>query len=42
MVPMALPAVGGMMIELITLFIVPALYCALEERKLRKVYAASS
>lgn len=35
MVPMALPAVGGMLIELMTLFIVPVLYCAVEERKFR-------
>lgn len=35
MVPMALPSVGGMAIELLTLFVVPVLYCALEERKLR-------
>lgn len=42
MVPMALPAVGGMMIELMTLFIVPALYCAMEERRFRKAYATSS
>jgi hypothetical protein len=34
MVPMALPCVGGMAIELVTLFVVPVLYCALEERKL--------
>lgn len=39
MVPMALPSVGGMAIELITLFVVPVLYCAFEERKL-KVRAA--
>ena len=31
MVPMALPSVGGMAVELITLFIVPVLYCAAEE-----------
>src|SRR5690606_22547238 len=36
MVPMALPSVGGMAIELLTLFVVPVLYCALEERKLKK------
>lgn len=35
MVPMALPCVGGMAIELVTLFVVPVLYCAWEERKLR-------
>ena len=33
MVPMALPLVGGMSIALITLFVVPTLYCAVEERK---------
>jgi hypothetical protein len=27
--------VGGMAIELLTLFVVPVLYCALEERKLK-------
>lgn len=32
MVPMALPQVGGMAIELLTLFVVPVLYCAVEER----------
>jgi len=36
MVPMALPSVGGMAIELLTLFVVPVLYCALEERKLKR------
>lgn len=36
MIPMALPAFGGMMIELITLFIVPIGYCWLQERKLIK------
>jgi Cu(I)/Ag(I) efflux system membrane protein CusA/SilA len=36
MVPMALPSVGGMTIELLTLFVVPALYCALEEQRLRR------
>ncbi|MBA2662883.1 MAG: efflux RND transporter permease subunit [Bradymonadaceae bacterium] len=34
MIPMALPAVGGMTVALITLFVVPALYSALEEAKL--------
>lgn len=33
MIPMALPSVGGMMVALITLFIVPVLYCWLKERK---------
>lgn len=29
--PMALPVLGGMAVELITLFVVPVLYCAVEE-----------
>ncbi len=33
--PMALPSVGGMAIELMTLFVVPVLFCALEELKVR-------
>jgi Cu(I)/Ag(I) efflux system membrane protein CusA/SilA len=36
MVPMALPSVGGMVIELLTLFVVPVLYCALEEQRLKR------
>lgn len=36
MVPMALPSVGGMLIELMTLFVVPVLYCSVEEWKLRR------
>ncbi len=36
MVPMALPSVGGMAIELVTLFVVPVLWCLVEERKLRR------
>ncbi len=35
MVPLALPMLGGMAIEGITLFVVPVLYAALEERRLR-------
>jgi copper/silver efflux system protein len=35
MVPLALPSVGGMAIALITLFVVPLLYSALEEHRLR-------
>ena len=34
LVPLALPALGGMTIELITLFIVPVLYSAMEEARL--------
>jgi Cu(I)/Ag(I) efflux system membrane protein CusA/SilA len=40
-VPLALPALGGMSIELVTLFVVPALYCAYEERMLLTVDVAS-
>jgi len=36
MVPMALPSVGGMLVALMTLFVVPVLYCALEERKVKR------
>ncbi len=35
MVPLALPALGGMVIALLTLFVVPVLSCAWEERGLR-------
>lgn len=42
MVPMALPSVGGMAIELMTLFVVPVLYCAVEERRLLRQLARSS
>ncbi len=34
MVPMAIPSFGGMTVVLITLFVVPTLYCAVEELKL--------
>ena len=33
--PMAVPVVGGMIVELISLFIVPAVYCAVMEAKWR-------
>ncbi|MCA9608008.1 MAG: efflux RND transporter permease subunit, partial [Myxococcales bacterium] len=36
MVPMALPSVGGMTIELITLFVVPVLYAWVEEIRARR------
>src|SRR5690606_33035508 len=39
MLPIALPCVGGMMIELMTLFVVPVLYCAMEERKIAQAEA---
>jgi Cu(I)/Ag(I) efflux system membrane protein CusA/SilA len=36
MQPMAIPSVGGMAVQLITLFIVPCVYCLVEEWKLRR------
>lgn len=36
MIPMAIPAFGGMAVASITYFIVPVLYCMREERKLKK------
>jgi copper/silver efflux system protein len=35
MIPMAIPAFGGMVVELMTMFVVPALYCAVKEWKLK-------
>ena len=34
MIPMAVPSIGGMAVELVTLFVVPVLYCAREEVRL--------
>ncbi|MBN2489854.1 MAG: efflux RND transporter permease subunit [Planctomycetes bacterium] len=34
MVPMAIPSIGGMLFAIITLFVVPVLYCAIEEARL--------
>jgi Cu(I)/Ag(I) efflux system membrane protein CusA/SilA len=35
MVPMAIPTFGGMLLAIITIFIVPILYCLIEETKVR-------
>jgi len=35
MIPMAIPSLGGMLLEVTTVFIVPTLYCWWAERKLR-------
>jgi Cu(I)/Ag(I) efflux system membrane protein CusA/SilA len=35
MVPMAIPSFGGMLIEVVTMLVVPVLYCWLKERKLK-------
>lgn len=40
--PMAIPSVGGMAIQLITLFVAPCLYCAAMEWKLRRVAGGAS
>lgn len=42
MAPMALPIVGGMTIELLTLFVVPVLWCLVEEGRLRRAQAPAS
>jgi Cu(I)/Ag(I) efflux system membrane protein CusA/SilA len=36
MQPMAIPSIGGMAIQLVTLFVVPCIYCWVEERKLSR------
>jgi copper/silver efflux system protein len=36
MVPMAIPSFGGMCVELLTLFVVPVLYCAIAELRLER------
>ncbi|MBI4773189.1 MAG: efflux RND transporter permease subunit [Deltaproteobacteria bacterium] len=36
MVPMAIPSFGGMVFGVITILVVPVLYCALQERKILK------
>ena len=35
MVPMAIPVMGGMLLAVITVFIVPTIYCGIEETKFR-------
>ena len=35
MVPMAIPSFGGMLVVLISIFVVPVLYCALKERDIK-------
>ncbi len=36
MVPMAIPSFGGMLVAILTIFIVPCIFCWIEEAKLRK------
>ena len=40
MVPMAIPSFGGMTIEVLTMLVVPVLYCAVKELKLKHKIAA--
>jgi Cu(I)/Ag(I) efflux system membrane protein CusA/SilA len=35
MVPMAIPSFGGMTIEVLTMLVVPVLYCLIQELKLK-------
>ena len=35
MVPMAIPSFGGMMIEIMTMLVVPVLYCSIQEWKIK-------
>jgi Cu(I)/Ag(I) efflux system membrane protein CusA/SilA len=35
MVPMAIPSFGGMLVVLISIFVVPVLYCSVQEWRLR-------
>ena len=36
MVPMAIPSFGGMLIVIVTIFVVPVLYCAIREFELKE------
>ena len=36
MVPMAIPTFGGMALELLTMFVVPVLYCMVKEREVKR------
>jgi Cu(I)/Ag(I) efflux system membrane protein CusA/SilA len=36
MVPMAIPSFGGMLLEVLTMFVVPVLYCMIQEWKLSR------
>lgn len=42
MVPMAIPSFGGMAVEIITMLVVPVLYCAIMERRARKSAGSSA
>ena len=42
MVPMAIPSVGGMAMVMVTVFVVPTLYCWVEEVKWRRAARAAA
>ncbi len=42
MIPMAIPSFGGMLIEILTMLIVPVLYCAIQEMRLHRQIALRS
>jgi copper/silver efflux system protein len=42
MVPMAIPSFGGMLIEVITMLVVPVLYCWIQESRLRRRFRKTS
>jgi Cu(I)/Ag(I) efflux system membrane protein CusA/SilA len=41
MVPMAIPSFGGVVIEVMTMLLVPVLYCAVQERRLKRAARAA-
>jgi Cu(I)/Ag(I) efflux system membrane protein CusA/SilA len=36
MVPMAIPSFGGMLIEVVTMLVVPVLYCMIKEQQVKR------
>jgi Cu(I)/Ag(I) efflux system membrane protein CusA/SilA len=42
MVPLAIPSFGGMILEVMTMLVVPVLYCLIQEFKLRRSAASAS
>ncbi len=41
MVPMAIPSFGGMLIVIVSIFVVPVLYCAIRESRLKRIQQGS-
>ena len=42
MIPMALPSFGGMVIEMLTMLVVPVLFCMAREAKLKRTHRRHS